>query len=338
MYIPNYTSSTNKSISFDIVSENNATLAYATLEAWLWSQTAAITSIGFTGLYGGSIASNSTFSLYGLAAVGTTPVIAPKASGGNVIATDGTYWYHAFLANGTFTPQTGLSADVLVVAGGGGAGDFYGAGGGGGGLLAFTSQSLTATNYTCTVGAGGAAGVNSNGTVGADSQFAALTLVKGGGFGGGGGGGVNGGTGGSGGGAASGSGSASATGGSATSGQGNAGGNAGSAGQGGGGGAGGAGASNSGTVGGAGGAGSSTYGSWGSATGLGYSQNSTFYFAGGGAGSGVGGNGGQANGSTAISTAGQANTGQGGGADGTAPSFLAYPGGSGIVIIRYLAA
>jgi hypothetical protein len=66
LYIPNYTSSNNKSISIDAVSENNATLAYATLEAWLWSNTSVITSIAFSGLFGGSIAQYSTATLYGI--------------------------------------------------------------------------------------------------------------------------------------------------------------------------------------------------------------------------------------------------------------------------------
>ena len=335
IYIPNYTGSANKSFSVDGVQETNGTTAYAVFIAGLWSNTAAITSVGLSPLTGPNFVAGSTFSLYGVAAFGTTPVLAPKADGGNIVANDGTYWYHAFLASGTFTPQTGLTADVLVVAGGGGAGDSYGAGGGGGGLLAFSTQSLTTTGYTCTVGAGGAAGVSSNGTVGADSQFAALTLVKGGGFGAGAGTAGNGGTGGSGGAASGGSGSGSGTGGSATSGQGNAGGSVTSSASGaGGGGAGSAGSNSSGNVGGTGGAGSTTYASWSTATGLGYSQNSTYYFAGGGAGAGISGNGGQANGSTAIDTAGQANTGQGGGADGNSP-FIAKAGGSGVVIIRY---
>jgi hypothetical protein len=53
-------------MSFDIVSENNATQAYATLEAWLWSQTSSITSLGFSGLYGGTLAQYSTATLYGI--------------------------------------------------------------------------------------------------------------------------------------------------------------------------------------------------------------------------------------------------------------------------------
>lgn len=45
IYIPNYTGSTNKSFSIDSVMENNATTAYAELDANLWSNTAAITRI-----------------------------------------------------------------------------------------------------------------------------------------------------------------------------------------------------------------------------------------------------------------------------------------------------
>jgi hypothetical protein len=45
IYIPNYTSSNNKSISVDSVNENNDTEAYAMLTAGLWSNSAAITSI-----------------------------------------------------------------------------------------------------------------------------------------------------------------------------------------------------------------------------------------------------------------------------------------------------
>jgi hypothetical protein len=64
-YIPNYTSSNFKSSSADSVSENNATVAFATLWANLWSSTAAITSIEFT-LANASYAQHSTFYLYGI--------------------------------------------------------------------------------------------------------------------------------------------------------------------------------------------------------------------------------------------------------------------------------
>jgi hypothetical protein len=192
--------------------------------AGLWSNTAAITSIEFLShLKAVKFVANSTFSLYGLAAVGTTPAIAPKASGGNVIATDGTYWYHAFLASGTFTPQTGLTCDVLVVAGGGGGGRIVSGGGGAGGLLTFASESLTAANYTVTVGAGGAGFATSGfgaGSTGSNSQFGALTTCSGGAGGSNSGAGLSGGSGSGG----AGTGGTNAGGSASPSGQGNAGG------------------------------------------------------------------------------------------------------------------
>ena len=195
IYIPNYTSSNYKSVSVDCVPEQNSTTTYMTLLAGLWSNSAAITSITFTS--DGNLAPYSTFSLYGLAAVGTTPAIAPKASGGN-ITTDGTYWIHTFLASGTFTPQTALSCDYLVVAGGGAGGSKgeWGAGGGAGGLRSTVTAtggggslesplSLSATNYTVTIGAG-AAGKTTAGTgsQGSNSVFASITSTGGGGGGG----------------------------------------------------------------------------------------------------------------------------------------------------------
>jgi hypothetical protein len=64
-YLPNYAGATNKSISVDAVSENNATEALMTLLAGLWSQTAAITSVLFrTGA--NDFVAGSTFSLYGI--------------------------------------------------------------------------------------------------------------------------------------------------------------------------------------------------------------------------------------------------------------------------------
>jgi len=65
IYIPNYTSSANKSISADSVSENNGTTAYAFLGAVLWSNTAAITSISLGG-FASNFAQYSTAVLYGI--------------------------------------------------------------------------------------------------------------------------------------------------------------------------------------------------------------------------------------------------------------------------------
>jgi hypothetical protein len=354
IYIPNYTGNTNKSYSVDAVTENNATSAISLLGAGLWSSTAAITSLDFVPGYGTNFVQYSTFSLYGLAALGTTPVIAPKASGGNVIETDGTYWYHAFLTTGEFVPQSGLSCDVLVAAGGGGGGStrstYGGSGGAGaGGVLGFNSQSLAATSYTVTIGAGGAGGPSGGGDGfnGSNSTFGALTASVGGGAGGGAtniysGPGANGGSGGGGE-------SSPTSGGTATSGQGFNGG----AGKGatnyvggGGGGAGSAGSAGSVSSAGAGGAGVNTYtnatwlGTALSLTGLGVSG----YIAGGGGGGGyspaaggtasAGGGAGATNGGANASN-GTVNTGGGGGGATGTGSLLGGAGGSGIVIIRY---
>jgi hypothetical protein len=67
MYVPNYAGSNNKSVSLDQVSENNATTAYAILNAGIWNNTAAITSIAFaTGGSGASFVQYSTATLYGI--------------------------------------------------------------------------------------------------------------------------------------------------------------------------------------------------------------------------------------------------------------------------------
>ena len=66
IYIPNYAGSTNKSVSVDAVSENNATTAWANLSANLWSNTAAITSIKLTPNVGPNFMQYSTATLYGI--------------------------------------------------------------------------------------------------------------------------------------------------------------------------------------------------------------------------------------------------------------------------------
>jgi hypothetical protein len=331
IYIPNYAGSNNKSFSVESTQENNATTSYMVMGAGLWSSSAAITSVALSSNSGNFVA-NSTFSLYGLAALGTTPAIAPKASGGNIIDFDGTYWIHTFLTNGTFTPQTSLSCDYLVVAGGGGGGTR--GGGGAGGFRTATAQSLTTTAYTVTVGAGAA--INANG---ADSVFDIITSTGGGK----GATSTNAGNGGSGGGGyddsvtnfTAGTGNTPST----SPSQGNNGGAGGGATRytgGGGGGAsatGGAGQSGSGTLlGGAGGAGTASS----------ISGSSVTYAGGGGGGGDTGGAGGAGGGGTGATsatdtaTAGGTNLG-GGGGGGRSGAGVPKAGGSGIVIIRYLA-
>ena len=66
IYIPNYAGSTNKSVSIDDVTENNATLSYQLLSAGLWSNTSAITSVKFLSDTGSNFTADSVVSLYGI--------------------------------------------------------------------------------------------------------------------------------------------------------------------------------------------------------------------------------------------------------------------------------
>jgi hypothetical protein len=69
LYIPNYTGSVNKVMSMNALTENNATTAYISAVAHLWSNTAAITSVGISAYpWGGlnNLAQYSTATLYGI--------------------------------------------------------------------------------------------------------------------------------------------------------------------------------------------------------------------------------------------------------------------------------
>lgn len=351
-YIPNYTSANNKSVSIDSISENNsATGSYTHLDAVLWSNTAAITSIGIAPNGGTTWLANSTFYLYGVAKLGTTPAIVPYATGGDTIMTDGTYWYHTFLSSGTFTPQKAITCDYLVVAGGGGGGSYVSSGGGGAGGLRSTvtatggggslesKLSLGTSAYTVTIGAGGSGQIGATQSVnGSNSVFSTITAT-----GGGGGGGYtsafyaskNGGSGGGG------PYAVTPSGGTGTANQGYAGGNgiAGSPNDAGGGG-GGAGAVGANAT-------TSAAGNGGNGVAVSITGSSVTY-AGGGGGSiypagtaGTGGSGGGGNGVVGLSGSGSngtANTGGGGGSSASGnvpPTVNGGNGGSGIVVIRY---
>jgi hypothetical protein len=347
VYIPNYTSSNNKSYSTDSVVEANATLAYATLIAGLWSNTSAINRVTFTQT-GSNFRQNSQVTLYGVTSAGT----AAKATGG-IITMDDNYFYHTFLASGTFTPTSNITADYLVVAGGGGSGGGTSGGGGAGGARSTVTStgrggslesplSLTAsTNYTVTIGAGGTAGTTdgSSGGNGSNSVFSTITST-------GGGGGKHGSTGlsgGSGGGA--GYGPNVEAGGAGTTGQGYDGGSCTANGNpyytgAGGGGAGAAGASVvTSYTGGAGGNGIWT--ALTNAVSIGQLSGGNYYVGGGGAGGngsgtvsgGLGGGGSSTDNTNGV--AGTVNTGGGAGGPGTDGTKSGATGGSGIVIVRY---
>jgi hypothetical protein len=65
LYVPNYAGSTQKSVSADFVTENNATAGYQMLWGAVWTSTSAINSVSFTAFSGNFIA-NSTFYIYGI--------------------------------------------------------------------------------------------------------------------------------------------------------------------------------------------------------------------------------------------------------------------------------
>lgn len=66
IYIPNYTSTVNKSISVDSVTETNATAALVTLTTSTYAVNTAVTSITLTAEGGYNINAGSTFYLYGV--------------------------------------------------------------------------------------------------------------------------------------------------------------------------------------------------------------------------------------------------------------------------------
>lgn len=307
-----------------------------------WRSYDAVNSISYDSANGNNFGAGTTFTLYGI----ESGNVSAKASGGNIVTTDGSYWYHAFTSSGVFIPSENLTCDYFVVAGGAGGGYSQGGGGGAGGVLSASSTSLIRdTSYLAVIGAGGTGSTayQSFGKNGTNSVFSSSTAIGGGG---GATGGQNGQNGGSGGGA--GNGGSPGTG---TSGQGNNGGTAYNSGNyyggGGGGGAGAVGGNGSSSAGGNGGAGLDTWSTWLSSTGLGVSG----YIAGGGGagtftggsyGTGGAGGGGRA-GNYSSGEAGQAaiaNTGSGGGGSSYGPNFPGSAGSggngaSGLIIIRY---
>jgi len=66
VYCPNYTSANFKSFSADGVMENNATTSYMSLSAFLWSDTAVISSLEFLSGTSSNFISGCTFYLYGI--------------------------------------------------------------------------------------------------------------------------------------------------------------------------------------------------------------------------------------------------------------------------------
>ena len=324
-----------------VLSRGNST-SYVFAWAGLWRNTNPITSIVIQRSSGLNLAAGSTFTIYGVAAGNSSA----KASGGNIVTTDGTYWYHTFTSSGTFTPSQALTCDYLVVAGGGG-GNNGRTGGGAGGFrtsIGGSALSLSAnTVYQAIIGAGGKGGAQNSanyiaGAKGNNSIFSTITSTGGGGAPTGGAGNTGGsGSGGQPGGAGNEGGYSPVEGyaGGVTSGT------APSYGGAGGGGASAVGSNGSGSGGGAGGAGQSSSISGTSITYAGGGGGS--FYSGGSGGSGTGGAGGAggggagSNNTSVAGTSGTPNTGGGGGAGATSDINISGGGngGSGIIIVRY---
>jgi hypothetical protein len=66
IYIPNYRAAVNKSVSIDMVTENNGNPAYQRLLAGLWSNTAAITSLSVTDGNSAQLIAATSITLYGI--------------------------------------------------------------------------------------------------------------------------------------------------------------------------------------------------------------------------------------------------------------------------------
>lgn len=337
VYIPNYTASTNKSMSVEGVSETNATSSLVWAAATLWSNTAAIATLQLFTESGSNFKAGSAFYLYGVRSANFAPGVFMSASGGDQVTISGGYKYHVFRSSGIFQVNQPGWAEYLVVAGGGGSGGAIG-GGGGAGEFRPGSVLLAAGPVPVVVGGGGTGGAASDSAQGGDgsgSSFGNLTVARGGG--GGGSTYAAGRAGGSGGGQSIGTGGGGAST-ASTGGFGFAGGSGNGtvsapAAGGGGGGAGSVGAAALDYVGGNGGAGRQ----W---------SDGNFYAGGGGGatqgtnvgtytpGTGGVGGGGSASRNTA-GTPGTVNTGGGAGGSPGSPTFAGVSGGSGIVIIRY---
>jgi len=288
-----------------------------------------------------------------------------SASGGDVdgLAPGNGYKYHTFTTPGpsTFVISSSITVDILMV-GGGGSGGGFGGGGGAGGLIYYPNAPLTSGTYPISIGAGG--GISPQ-VPGSDTTFGTnpspqYLVAKGGGKGSSAG--IAADVGGSGGGASrdpttgANANQSSQPGNSGTYGYGTSGGNSQYVGGGDTRGGGGGGAGASGNPGnssdGKGGAGRQYPEFTGPLIGVPSLAPLNGYFAGGGGGGrepapspatgglGGGGNGGKGPGSaTGTGSPGVTNSGGGGGGGGSIEG-LGYPGGSGgsgIVIIRYLA-
>lgn len=207
--IPNYKSSSNKTVSSETSFEGNMTSQNDVGNFIATNSSPVAAPITFISLThpNASFAQYSTAYLYGIKSGDDLVTrVTPQATGGTITYANG-YTIHTFTSSGTFTPKANMQVEYIVVAGGGGGGGSQsdgaaGSGGGGGfrssvvgGLsgrnsAAETKLSVTSgTAYTVTVGGGGAGYAGNNGSYGTGTQggssvFGSITSIGGGGGGG----------------------------------------------------------------------------------------------------------------------------------------------------------
>lgn len=107
-----------------------------------------------------------------------------SATGGNVdgLSPGNGYIYHTFTSLGTFTVNSGTKNIELLVVGGGGGNTGSGAGAGAGGLVYASSFPVSPGSYTVTIGAGGAVAAEPA-CDGSQSSFGPTVIAGGGGGG-----------------------------------------------------------------------------------------------------------------------------------------------------------
>ena len=147
--------------------------------------TVAVPSSVYSNVTAGRVVTVKVTNSDGSVSAGVNKTAVGLPSGGTINTYSG-YRSHRFESSGTWTNTFVTSADVLIVAGGGGGGADNSGGGGAGGMRVETGVSVSAQNYTITIGAGGNGSTISHGdgapyaTNGADSSALGYTATGGG--------------------------------------------------------------------------------------------------------------------------------------------------------------
>jgi hypothetical protein len=137
------------------------------------SSQSSITYLGQTPIYYETINLNTIDISYGsgtyeiYSSENNTTSISITGTGNNVSNVDDNYSYAFFASNGTFTTNSNLICDILIVGGGGGGGNsglisWESGGGGAGGVVYMVNKQLNSGTYNIVVGQGGAGDNNGN--------------------------------------------------------------------------------------------------------------------------------------------------------------------------------